>query len=317
MQSLSERHDIDVEDAGEDRGDPLPLAVRRSPLWRWATPALSLAIAAAVFYELRYLHFDEVRALIPTSPLFWIVFVIFYVSPIAFDFLIFKRLWNIPVEGFVALTRKLVSNELLLSYVGEVYFYGWARKKLHMATSPFGAIKDVAIMSALVGNGCTLAMMAIAYPFMGRLRLSVASETIVASVGVLVVISILAFVFSSRLFSLTKAQLIMVASTQFVRIAVATVLIALMWSIALPLVAPGMWLLLATARLLLGRLPLFTNKEVLFAGVAVVLIGRTDDIAAMIALMTTIILTAHVVVGAGLAIGDFVTINRNKPESIS
>ena len=221
-------------------------------------------------------------------------------------------MWRIPAEGFVALARKHVSNELLIDYVGEVYFYGWARKKLDMTTSPFGAVKDVAILSALAGNGFTLAMMAAAYPYLGRAELGRVSETILASVAVIIAVSLLVLAFGKRLFSLTKAQLWSVAAIQLARIVVTTWLIALAWSLALPHVALGWWVLLATIRLMLARLPLLTNKDVLFAGVAVFLVGPDKDIQALMALMATLMLAAHLAVGALLAIGDLVTVDHDK-----
>lgn len=298
-------------------GDPLPLAVRRSPLWRWATPALSVAILVAVAWQLRTLDIARVRELIPTKPLFWIVFATFYISGIGFDFLIFRRLWRVPAEAFVALTRKLVSNELLFDYVGEVYFYSWARKRLKMATSPFGAVKDVAILSALTGNAVTLVMLIAAWPFLDLLRLSIAGETLIASVGVIIGVSMLFLIFGKRVFSLTRAELWFVAAVQLVRIVVGTALNALLWSIALPNVPLDWWLLLATVRLLLSRLPLLANKDVLFAGVAVFLVGHDTDIQTLMALMATIILATHVVVGVGLALGDLFTLRFARTKGTS
>jgi len=83
---------------------------------------------------------------------------------------IFRRLWRIPAEGAVALARKYVGNELLLGYIGEAYFYAWARQRAPLVGAPFGAIKDVAILSAMVGNAATIAIMAAAYPFIGWLQ---------------------------------------------------------------------------------------------------------------------------------------------------
>ena len=297
---------------GSDRDDPPPLTVRQSPWWRWTTPALSVAILVAVAWQFSTLDLSQVVAVVPRNPLFWLVLLVIYFTPVATDFAIFRKLWRIPAEGFVALMRKAVSNELLFGYLGEVYFYSWARKKLDMAASPFGAVKDVAILSALVGNACTLAMMAVAYPFIGRLDLNMAAETLLLSVGVIIAVSMLAIVFGKRLFSLASGRLWMVSWWHFVRIVVTTGLTAVAWSIALPQVALGWWVLLSTMRLLLSRLPLVANKDVLFAGIAVFLVGRDAEISALMALMASIVLIMHLVVGAALAVGDFVTVKRTE-----
>ena len=298
--------------SGVEVGDPLPLAVRQSPLWRWATPALSTAILIAVVWQLRTLDFTGVWALVPTTPWFWIVFAAYYFAPVLADFTIFRKLWGVPAEALIALSRKLVGNELLLGYLGEVYFYSWARKKVDMTTSPFGAVKDSAILSALVGNLFTLAMMIAAYPLIGDLRLEIGNEAVLISMAVLVVLSLLAIAFGKRLFSLTKAELWMVAGIHFARIVATTALVALAWSLVLPAVALGWWVVLATVRLLLSRLPLIPNKDIVFVYVAVFLIGRDAEITQLMALMTALILGSHLLLGAILALGDFVTLARLK-----
>jgi hypothetical protein len=302
LRSNRDRTLTTLPETNAEAGDPLPLAVRRSPLWRLATPALSLAILAAVLWQLRALDLAGLWKLVPTSPLFWLVFVLYYFAGVTADFVVFRRLWQIPFEGFVALTRKLIGNELLLDYVGDVYFYSWARKKIAMTTSPFGAVKDAAIISALVANIVTLVMMALAYPLVRDMQFGVATKTVLISLGVVILISLLALIFSKKLFSLSKSELWMIAVVYLARILTVTGLSALAWSLALPQVA------LTTARLVLARLPLMPNKDVVFAGVAVFMVGHDVEISQLMALWAAIILSTHLVVGAVLAIGDFVTV---------
>ncbi|MFX8381742.1 hypothetical protein ABTL77_20290, partial [Acinetobacter baumannii] len=81
------------------------------------------------------------------------------------DWVIFRRLWGIPASGIFPLLKKLIGNELLpINYVGEVYFYDWARRHVKIDASPFGAVKDVAILSALAGNVVTVIMLALTWP---------------------------------------------------------------------------------------------------------------------------------------------------------
>jgi len=66
------------------------------------------------------------------------------------------------------------------------------------------------------------------------------------------------------------------------------------------------WLFLATLRMLVSRLPLVPNKDLLFAGVAVVALGHERDIGELMALMAALILTSHVLLGTALAVRDLV-----------
>jgi hypothetical protein len=299
--------------------DPVPLEARGNSLLPWIGPAISVGILIAVLFGLRMLKWDDVVAVVPTSPAFWAVFAIVYFLPIACDFLIFRYLWRIPGEGFVALTRKQVSNELLLGYVGEVYFYSWARKKIDMRTSPFGAVKDVAILSALAGNFVTLVMIAVAYPLVSTTEYSVISAKLrvsewmlTTSIALVVLIPMVAVLFGKRLFSLSRKQLSIVTGIHVTRIVVNGFLAALCWSLALPEVDLSWWVVLATVRLLISRLPLVTQKDIVFAGIAVFMVGRDLEIAALIAFWAAIQLVANLVIGAVLAIADFVTVEKRR-----
>lgn len=299
--------------------DPTPLKKRSNVLVRWLAPAISLAILIAVLFALRDLRWNDIRSVVPSSPGFWIVFGVYYITPVVLDWAIFRYLWGIPASGFMALLRKLVSNDLLFGYVGEVYFYSWARKKMKMVASPFGAVKDVAILSALAGNVATLVMMAFAYPLVQQLQFHVISERLRVSetmlwVSVFMVVGIptLAVLIGNRLFSLSKAQLTMVGALQMVRVVVTTGLAALAWSLALPQVAFSEWIILATIRLIISRLPFVTQKDIVFAGIAILTVGHDVEIATLITFWAAIQFAAHVFFGGVLGIGYFVNMKVKK-----
>ncbi len=62
------------------------------------------------------------------------------------------------------MNKKRISNDVVMGYSGEAYFYAWARQRAQLVAAPFGAVKDVSILSAIAGNAVTLAMIAIALP---------------------------------------------------------------------------------------------------------------------------------------------------------
>lgn len=291
-----------------DSKDPLPLPVRQSAIWAWITPALSIAVLAVVAWHFRQFDFNQLVGSIPTNPLFWIVFVVYYFVGTINEFLIYKWLWKIPAEGLIALMRKNVSNGLLVDYLGEAYFYSWARRKVKMEGSPFGAVKDVSILSALVSNLATLALMIIVYPFAHRLDLGLSGQALAVSIGIIILISTAILAFGKRIFSLSKRQLWGISGMHFASLVIGNSLQAVAWSLALPEVPLSMWLLLATAKMLLGRLPLISNKDVLLVAFAIIVIGRDTEIQILLALMATLILGMHLILGAVLAIGDLVTI---------
>ncbi|WP_309503751.1 MULTISPECIES: hypothetical protein [Sphingomonas] len=284
---------------GAERSGPLDRLKAGGPI-AWIGAAVTLGVLAAVLWQLRTLNLRDVIDDIPASPLFWLLFVVSYCTAPLADWVIFRRLWRIPAAGFAALTRKMIGNELLLGYSGELYFYSWARSRADLPGAPFGAIKDVAILSALVGNAVTLAMLALAWPAFGSLHLGVSGRTFAVSVGIVLVTSLAMMLLRNRLFGLSRGDLLFVSAVHFARLALKTALAALMWHVVLPGQPVGLWLLLATVRLLISRLPLLPNKDLVFAGIAVLLLGHDVEIGTMMTMIATLMLTAHVAVGAAL-----------------
>lgn len=284
--------------------DPLPL-LRAGRRWtRYIAPAFSLLLLVAVAWQFRRLDLPNLRALMPSGIGFWLAFLIYYFMSPATEWLIFRRLWHIPASGFVALVRKLVSNEILMGYVGELYFYTWARRNAHIAAAPFGAIKDVTLLSGLVGNAVTLVMVIVAAPLFGSFRLGMPSRTLVGSAIVVLAISLGVLLLRKRLFTLPRNELWRIAGLHLARIVTTTIVAALSWHFLLPDVALSWWLLLGTLRLLVSRLPLVPNKDVIFAGLASFLVGNDAQIAAAMALMAALILAMHLGLGAMLAASD-------------
>lgn len=266
--------------------------------------ALSLGVIAAVIHEMGGLNIRHLMTMVPTSPAFWVVFAAYYfITPIC-EWGIFYRLWRIPPIGFVALLRKKVYNELLLGYLGEAYFYTWARRRVSLDAAPFGAVKDVAILSAMTGNAVTMALLIVMLPMLNGTQLGIDSRPLILSLGVILAISVLAMVFRRRVFTLARKELLMITNVHLLRIVLSTVFLAELWHLVLPEVPLMWWLYLSTLRLLVSRLPLMPNKDLLFAGIAVLVLGHERDIAELMTLMAGLILATHLVLGSIIAIND-------------
>lgn len=278
--------------------------------WKRRTALLpvlfSILIALGVVLELRGMDMAKVLAMVPRDAGFWAVFAISYLVGPASEWIIYRRLWQLPVEGFAALLRKLVCNELLLGYLGEAYFYTWARQRSAMTAAPFGAIKDVSILSAMTGNAVTLILLVTLWPMLGTTTIGFENRAVLLSLSVVLATSIVAMAFRRRIFSLSRDTLYFITGMHLARIVVATLLSAVLWHMVLPAVPVAWWLLLATLRLLISRLPFIPNKDVVFAGVAVLTLGHETNIAALMTMMASAILLVHLLLGLSLVTTDLV-----------
>jgi hypothetical protein len=269
---------------------------------RWLSGAISVALLIVIVWKLKDFGFAKAAESLPSSPIFWLAFLGYYFALPLSEWLIFKRLWGLPASGFAALLRKLVSNEILLGYSGEAYFYSWARRHTKIVAAPFGAIKDVSILSAIVGNLMTLSMLSLAWPLVGHVAPDLHPRTIFLSAGVMIGSSMLIFLFKNKIFSLPTSDLRFIFGIHSARIILTTLLSGLMWHTALPQ-TPLLWLvLLATLQLLVTRLPLVPSKDLVFANLSVFLIGQDGPVSTLIGIIATLILATHLFIGGVLVI---------------
>ena len=263
---------------------------------------LTAAMIAGLAHELLRTGLAGLSRAVPHNPLFYVAFAATYLSLPVGDFIIFRRLWGIPLSGIRALMRKRIANEVVFGYSGEAYFYAWARQNVTMVAAPFGAVKDASILSAVAGNVITLVMIGLALPFSHGLLTPAQTHTLAISAGIVFLICLPFFIFPKRVFSLPRQQLWWVFGVQCARLVAGSVFIALAWHFGLPQVSVGMWLVLAAARLLVSRLPFVPNKDLLFANLAIVLIGRDVALGELVAFTAALTLVVHVVLIAGFGV---------------
>lgn len=270
----------------------------------WAGALLAVGLSAAALLQLRGASAEAFAALKELSPAFWVVFLALYLTQPVADLVIFRRLWRLPFRGFGVMLRKVVINEVLFGYSGELYFYVWARRKAGLSSAPFGAIKDVNILSALGGNVLTLIMLPIS-------AIGVKHVDLVRELGpalwpglALVALTFGVLLFSRRVFSLTRKELNFVATIHAIRLVASSLLTLWLWSLALPQVALGVWLVLLTSRMLLARLPFVANKDLVFANLVLVLFGADSPTALVLATLALITLVTHLAVTVLVSLPD-------------
>jgi len=276
--------------------------VPRSRWQAWVGTAMSLLLLGAVAARLHATGWQRLLSLIPPTPLFWMALLAFYFVLPCGEWLIYRRLWGLPARGLVPLLRKRISNDMLFGYSGEIYFYLWARRQPRLTDAPFATVKDVNVTSALVAAGVTLAMVVAAAPWLGALKLGGLTKPLLYSALLLAGVSLALVVFGRRVFSLGRNALLAISGIHLVRLLATTLLLALVWHLALPAVALTTWLFLATARMLVGRLPFVPNTDLVFATLTGILVGPHNPIGDLLAATTLLSLCLHVAVLGGLGL---------------
>lgn len=269
--------------------------------WALFGATLGVGMALAIVLQLGSATFEVLATIRQLPPLVWPALLLLYLVQPLFDFVIFRRLWNLPPAGLAALLRKNVINEVVLGYSGEAYLYFWARRKAGPAVAPFAAIKDVNIVSALLGGVLTLVLAAIS---MTQLRdLDFARQVGVALWSGVVPLAISAgvLIFGRWVFSLSLTQLVYIGAIHSLRLAIWSGLTLLIWRMALPDAAPSLCVVLLAIRCLVSRLPLIANKDLVLGNLVLLVLGPHAPIAVLLAALALMTLLLHlgVIVGLG------------------
>lgn len=297
------------DDAGYSSADEVRLSalepIRRSrPRWpRVLATALTGVMLLGLAQELLDHGLRGLTRAVPRSGWFYLLFLLSYFTTPVVDFLIFRRLWHVPANAFGALNLKRVANDLLIGVTGDAYFYAWARTRLNMVTAPFGAVKDVSILSGLAGNTAAILLGAVALPLGYRLIDPPVLHAMLWSLALTGVVVGAVLFLSPIVFSLARAQLWWIYRWTMYRIAISSVALAVAWHFAMPSASVFMWVFLMAGRLLVSRLPFLPNKDLLFATFAILVIGHDRALSDLMAFTAASTLLAHIVVtgvfGAG------------------
>lgn len=251
--------------------------------------ALALSWFSVAIFAFRQLPVSGISALLRASPGFWCAAVGYVlVHPLA-DLVIFRRLWGRRKGMLGVLTRRFISNEVMFSYSGDVYLFAWARGQ--RIDAPLHAIKDVSVLSALVGNFVTIGLIAAFALGPGLASLGLGAAHISLSVALVVVPSLAMVGFRRRLLRMSGRDALFVGSVHVVRAVAMLALLVPLWLAAEPTLGWGTCLLFLTVRQLLSRVPLMPGKDMLFAG-SVALIGKAGAAATVAATSGALGITA-------------------------
>lgn len=289
-------------------------------LQRIVSLGLSILILVILFRAIAGIGWRQVVAALPASPWFWLCFTLSYLLLPIIDWWIYRRWWTLRWRSIAVFLKMRVLNEALFSYAGHTYLMVWAADRFGIvfdpdvpaarllgrgdgpgvdpATSPFAAVKDMAITSGLAGNLMTLLMLLLALLLDndGVLAAAIdpaALKTLVWTFGVLIVLNIGIVVQRNRVMSLPPAENMRAFWWHLFRVTAAHFLFVATWIIALPAIGIATWILLGALRLVIGRMPL-PNKELLFAAVAVGLTGEASvALAALMAAQGALHLVFH------------------------
>jgi hypothetical protein len=224
--------------------------------------------------KVRAIGWQNVAAALPRTPWFYILFVVMFLALPVSEVWIFRLLLGRSLPGALPVfIRKRVFNSAFVGYSGELYLFVWARQRLGLASKTLLlAIKDNAILSALASAAITSGLLVI---FMASGRAKWIADWLHSAGGMLIA-ALLAAAFltplllrlRSRILSVSWRTAATVLAIHVARIMVVVLLQATQWAVVLPAEPWGVWITFLTMQMVISRLPVVPNRDLLFLSAA-------------------------------------------------
>lgn len=237
----------------------------------WLRRLFVVVVIGLLLYQLTGIGWTKVFFALPTNPWFYVIFAIIYVSLPVAEIFIYRLSWRFSIKKILPVFMvKRVYNKDVIGYSGEAFFYLWAQKNINEDhTEIFKTIKDYNILSSIASTSVALGLFSLFlltrhihlfHWFSGHDRMYL----YVGDIVIIVMITGL-IVFRHVLISMPGKRAISIFAILFGRLIITQFLTILQWHLILPNVNMDVWYTLISVSLLIDRIPLLPNLDVLSA----------------------------------------------------
>lgn len=241
----------------------------------WLRRLFTVAILCLLVLELGRIGWQEIWRSRPTSPLFYLLFVVSYVQQPVFYAWAYSLSWRFPLfEGVAAIFKMCVYNNDVLGNSGEVYLFVWARERLGLpAVAVLRTIKDNAIVAWACDSVVSLSLPGLLV-VLGLLPAAVVLGSAERSValGAPVVVALVltaAWLLRRHYLTLSDGRIAAVAAIYLARLGVIMAVVVFQWAAAMPEVPWTSWFALMAMRMLVNWIPILPNNDLMFLGAGV------------------------------------------------
>ena len=270
---------------------------------RWAIP---VALLLVIGRRLTELGWREIWIARPGAIGFYVLLVLqFFIQPFG-DYLVYRNLWgSANTPPMAVILRKRLLNTFMLDYSGEAFFYFWAQARLKLAPGMLAhAIKDSNVLSA--GAGLTMIyVMVLTLLAGGGLHIPVALSAhgwLYGLIGSVPLILCAGLVLGHRkLTALNRKQLAATFAIHFTRSLLVLAVEFGLWELSGALPSAVACLQFVALRLVVTRLPLVPNKDLIFVGAGIAAAGMTSVAVTPVATVLVILAAADLILAATVA----------------
>jgi hypothetical protein len=281
---------------------------------RWGIPAALLVIIGRRLTELGW---REIWIARPGAIGFYLLLVLqFFIQPFG-DYFVYRNLWgraNTPPMKVIL--RKRLLNTFMLDYSGEAFFYFWAQARLKLKPGLLvHGIKDSNVLSAGAGLAMVYVIVLVLLAT-GGLQIPAALNAhgwlYVLAASVPLVLCAVLVLGHRKLTQLSPGQIAATFGIHLVRAVLVLTVEFGLWELSGALPSAVACLQFVALRLIVTRLPLVPNKDLIFLGAGIAAAGMTKVAVTPVATVLVILAAADLVLAATVASFAWL-LDRNDP----
>lgn len=234
---------------------------------------IQAGIIVYLLYELTRIGWGNFFQALPTTPYFYLLFLVLYGSLPVAEIFCYRQSWNIGLmESLPTFIKKRVYNKTLIGYSGEVAVFGWARKKgISSDKEVFKVIRDNNIMSSVASTTVVFGLL-IFFVVSGKIALMdyLTSQydlvTIAGTAVIALLLVITAFKTRRYFFSMPPKIAGTIFGIHAFRMVLVNVVQVLQWYVVLPDVSLEVWFTFLSVQLLISRIPFLPSRDLFYIG---------------------------------------------------
>ena len=238
---------------------------------------LALGVLGLLAYSLKGVDWSTLRTELPANPLFYLLFTLFYLWLPLSEMVAYRVIW--PLHAWKTLPifiKKRIYNREIFQYSGEVFFFTWARRQVDRPSLDIARdIRDQNIVSSAASTVVALALV-VAFLSLGKTSLTAwvgprGMPLLIAGTVVTLGLVALGIRFRRHIFAMAPGTALVIVGIHAGRFALEQAVQIAMWAVAIPEVPLRVWYTYAALSLVISRLPLVTNRDLLFASLGITL----------------------------------------------
>lgn len=256
---------------------------------KWLQRFITIGVLIWLGLELTEVGWVKVWKALPTQPLFYFLFLLFFFQLPFMEAVIYKITWPISViKSIPAFLQKRVYNKEVFGYSGEIFLLFWAKTEVGLkGKEALKTIKDNNIISSVASTLFSVLLLSV-FILTDQIKIldwlfdksvvyySIAGITLIA-------VSLILYRFRKVIISMNLNNALKVFGLHSLRLLLVQILNLLMYYVVLPDVPLYTWFIFIALEIIVSRVPFIPNRDVIYTSMSIsitsTMVVNQDEIA--------------------------------------